>query len=52
MPRHLIQIWDIIISDLAKLQVTYAQLLFRVNNNGTSVYQWELQTHHTFYNRK
>ena len=27
MLRHLIKIWDIIISNLAKVQVTYVQLL-------------------------
>ena len=44
-------IWDIIISGLAKAQVTYVQLLFHGENIATKVYQWELLTHQTFSNR-
>ena len=41
MLGHLIQIWDIIISYLAKMQVTYVRLFYRKKNFNTSVYQWE-----------
>ena len=41
-----------IISDLAKMQVTYVQLLFHEKNIDTSVYQWESLTLQTFSNRK
>ena len=37
---------------LIKMQVTYIRLFFCGENTGSSVYQWELQTQHTFYNRK
>ena len=52
MLRHLIQIWDIIISDLLKTQVIYVRLFYRGENIDTSAYQWELLTHQTFSNRK
>ena len=52
MLRHLIQIWDIITSDLLKTQVIYVRLFYRGENIDTSAYQWELLTHQTFSNRK
>ena len=33
---------------IRKTQLTYVRLLFCGENTGKSVYQWELQTHHTF----
>ena len=44
--------WDIIRSHIEKTLVTYVRLLSCEENIGTSVYQWELRTQHTFSNRK
>ena len=52
MLRQLIYIWDIIILDLAKMQVTYVQLFCLGENIYTSVYQWELKTDEIFSSRK
>ena len=46
------QIWDTIISDLDKTQLTYVRLIFRGVNISTSVYQWKLRTNQTFSNKK
>ena len=37
---------------IGKTQVIYVQLFSRRENIDTSVYQWELQTHQSFFNRK
>ena len=39
-------------TQLGKTQVICVRLFFRGENTGTSVYQWELQTHQVFSNRK
>ena len=48
MLRQFISIWDIIIFDLAKTQVTFVRLSTLGENIDTRVYQWELQTHQKF----
>ena len=35
-----------------KAQVTYLKLPSHGKNNATRIYQWELATHHKFYNMK
>ena len=52
MLRHLIEIRDIIISDLEKTQVTYVRLFSPEENIVTNVYQQELLTHQIFLNSK
>ena len=37
---------------LRKTQLTYVRLLFCGENLVAKVYQWELLTHQTFFNRK
>ena len=45
MKHQLVSMWDIITSDLANMQVTYARLFSHNEIIYASVYQWELITH-------
>ena len=52
MLSHWVYIWDIIISDLAKTQVTYVRLFSLGENINTSIYQMVVANSPYIYQQK